>query len=100
MTMPDVAVLVAFTTPYSSASASWDDLTDRTLAFTTNRGRTDADEVCDPGGMTATFDNTDGELDPDNTAGAYYGYIRPNRRCRIQVDFSGNLYYLASAYAD
>jgi hypothetical protein len=97
---PDFDVLVAFTTPYSSGSASWDDLTERTLRFSCQYGRTEADEVCPPGGMTAEFDNSDGELDPDNTGGAYYGYIRPQRRTRLQVTFGSNLYYLSSGYAD
>lgn len=97
---PDTAALVAFTTPYSSASASWDDLSGRTLAFTCRRGRTDADEVCNPGESSVSFDNSDGELDPDNTTSAFHGYIRPNRRTRLQVDFAGNLYYLHSGYVD
>jgi hypothetical protein len=96
----DFDVLVAFTTPYSSGSASWDDLTSRCASFSCNYGRTDADEVCGPGSGSAMFDNTDGELDPDNTSSAFYGYIRPNRRTRFQVTFGSNLYYLHSGYAD
>lgn len=100
MSIPHVDALVAFTTPYSSGSASWDDLSGRCLAFTCNYGRSDADEVCNPGEATLHLDNTDGELDPDNTAGAFYGYIRPNRRVRLQAVISGTTYYLHSGYAD
>lgn len=100
MSFPTTNVLVAFTTPYSSSTASWDELNDRCMSFTCNYGRSDADEVCNPGEASIVLDNTDGELDPDNTGGSFYGYIRPQRRTRLQAVISGTTYYLHSGYAD
>jgi hypothetical protein len=73
-------------------SASYVDLTSRAFSFSISRGRSDYSQPFQAGTCTVTFRNQDGVLDPDNTAGTYYGRIQPGRRLRI-VSNPGNMLY-------
>jgi hypothetical protein len=98
---PEVRVYIAFTTPYSTLTAAFQEVTAYTLGFSTSRGRPNEMSLFEPGTCTIRLDNTDGRFDPDNSSGPYYGYIRPNRRVRITAVGSDNIeYMLFSGYAN
>ena len=73
------------------------DLTDRTISFTVRRGRSDYTQPYRAGTAVLVLRNLDGELDPDNTAGSYYGDILTGRRIKITSN-KGNLLYEQSVY--
>lgn len=79
----DLQILCAFTTPALSGTPSWTDITEWALAFTTRRGRDDELAVIQPGELQLVLDNSDGRFEPDNSAGPYYGDLRPMRRLRV-----------------
>ena len=62
---------------------SFVDLTSEAFSFTIQRGRQDYTQPFQAGTCTVVFRNLDGELDPDNSAGTYFGKIEPGRRIRI-----------------
>ena len=76
---------------------SYVDLTTRTISLTVRRGRSDYTEPYRAGTANLVLRNLDGELDPDNTAGAYYGEILTGRRIRI-ISNQGSLLYEQSVY--
>lgn len=59
------------------------DLTARSVSFSISRGRSDYTEPFKTGTATVVMRNLDGELDPDNAAGSYYGDILVGRQVRI-----------------
>ena len=73
------------------------DLTSRSISFTVRRGRDDYTQPYRAGVATVVMRNLDGELDPDNTAGTYYGEILTGRRIRITSN-KGSLLYEQSVY--
>lgn len=97
---PDVLVQCAFTSDYTDTTPTWEDLSGFAEGFSCELGREGAESSCDPGTLTVTADNTDGELDPDNASGPYYGYLRPLRRTRVVVTVSGTPYALHTGYSD
>lgn len=84
------------------SAGAWSDVTDYVRAFRTNRGRQYETDIAEPGTLELELDNSDSTFDPDNTAGPFYGYIRPNRRVRVSVRqtvFSSRV-YLFTGYVD
>jgi hypothetical protein len=71
---------------------SYVDLTDRTISFSVNRGRSDYTRPYNAGTCSLTLRNLDGVLDPDNAAGPYFGKIEPGRRIRITSNASSFIY--------
>jgi hypothetical protein len=73
-------------------SPSWTDLTSRLTAYSVARGRQmELDEI-ETGTLTATLRNQDRQLDPRNTASAYYPNVVPIRQGRLQVSAQGLVY--------
>lgn len=73
------------------------DLTSRSISFTVRRGRDDYTQPYRAGTATVVMRNLDGDLDPDNTTGPYYGEILTGRRIRITSN-KGSLLYEQSVY--
>lgn len=73
------------------------DLTSRSISFTVRRGRDDYTQPYRAGTATVVMRNLDGDLDPDNTTGPYYGEILTGRRVRI-ISNKGSLLYEQSVY--
>jgi hypothetical protein len=71
---------------------SFVDLTSKAFSFTIQRGRQDYTQPFQAGTCTVVFRNLDGELDPDNSAGTYFGKIEPGRRIRITSNPNSFLY--------
>lgn len=78
-------------------SASYVDLTSRCFSFSVQRGRNDYTQPFQAGRCQVSFRNLDGELDPDNTAGTYYGKIAPGRRLRI-ISNPGSMLYQQTVF--
>lgn len=97
---PDTLVQCAFGSDYTDTTPTWVDLSGFASGFETVIGREPAESSCDPGTARVQVDNTDGEFDPDNASGTYYGQIRPLRRFRIVVTVSGTPYALFTGYTD
>jgi hypothetical protein len=66
-------------------TASFVNLASKAFSFSVQRGRSDYTQPFQAGTCTVTFRNLDGELDPDNAAGPYFGKILPGRRLRIRA---------------
>jgi len=71
---------------------SYVDITDRCISMSIRRGRTDYTQPFRAGAATIVARNLDGELDPDNAAGTYYGEILTGRRIRITSNKNSLLY--------
>jgi hypothetical protein len=76
---------------------SFVDLTGRTVSFSISRGRQDYTQPFQTGRATVVMRNLDGELDPDNSAGTYFGEILTGRRIRITSN-EGSLLYEERLY--
>lgn len=74
------------------AKNSFADLTNRTRSFTISRGRNDYTQPFRAGTATLVMSNLDGELDPDNSGGTYFGQILVGRRIRITSNSTSMLY--------
>jgi hypothetical protein len=61
------------------SGASFENLTDRLRSWTWTQGRNDETSDFQPGQGNFVLNNDDRELDPLNTAGSWYGNIKPRR---------------------
>jgi hypothetical protein len=68
------------------------DITTRCISMSVRRGRDDYTQPFRAGTATIVARNLDGELDPDNTTGTYYGEILTGRRIRITSNKNNLLY--------
>jgi len=71
---------------------SFVDITTAVTSIVVIRGRTDYTEQFSPGVAQVEALNYDGELDPDNTGGTYYGEILIGRRIRITSNADSLIY--------
>lgn len=67
---------------------SFADLTNRTRSFVVSRGRSDYTQQFGAGTANLVMSNLDGELDPDNASGTYFGEILVGRRIRVTSNAS------------
>ena len=49
---------------------------------------------------TVVLDNSDDRFTPQNTSGPYYGKIKPSKRLRIGVSYSGTTYYIFEGFLE
>lgn len=67
--------------PQSTGATANDDITSKVKSVTWQRGgQADLIGGQTPGGCILTVDNQDGRFNPDNTAGLYYGLLKPGRK--------------------
>lgn len=82
----------------------WEELGDRCLMVSTRRGRQRLLEQYRAGTLAASFDNTDGDLDPANTTGPYaedgLSLIQPMRAIRVVFNWAGEDWPAIYGYAD
>lgn len=94
-----LAVEVSFTTnPYDTPL--WVDITPDVRSWRTRRGRTRELERFQPGSATVVLDNRSAQYDSLNTAGPYYGNLKPMKRMRIRETFNGVTYPVFDGYVD
>ena len=78
----------------------WTDITADVVAVETRRGRNRESGAFETGTMTFTVRNDSRKYDPDNTAGPYYGRLRPNRRARFTSTWSAINFPVFQGYVD
>lgn len=71
---------------------SFVDITDATVSLSVTRGRSDYTQPFQAGRATLVCRNLDGDFDPDNSAGPYFGALQPGRRIRITSNSASFLY--------
>lgn len=96
---PPVLLQIAFTTPYSTLTPTWVDVSGYGRSFRTSRGRPGMFSQMQPGTADMVLKNSDARFTADNPSGPYYGYIRPNRRTRIVATVAGTPYPLFTGYS-
>jgi PKD repeat protein len=99
--VPSLTTRVAFGTNPFDTSPTWTTLdANRPLAFTIQRGRTSELEQFQPGTYDVTLDSHDRLFDPANTAGAYYGTLKPRKRINQRVTILGVTYDLFDGFVN
>lgn len=93
MSLPDLRVEVAFSTPPMSDSPVWTDISDYVElqeSVTGSRGRSDEFDEVQSGQFSVVLNNTDGRFTPSRatltdgvTANPYYPFVTDGRRIRI-----------------
>lgn len=92
--LPVVGVFVAFDDGPYVADPDWVEVTDYVRDVSIRRGRQDDLQQFPSGSCSITFDNRDRLFDPFNTAGAYYGKLKPRRQVRVVGQWNGVNYPL------
>jgi len=92
--LPVVGVFVAFDDGPYVADPDWVEVTDYVRDINIRRGRQDDLQQFPSGSCSITFDNRDRLFDPFNTAGTYYGKLKPRRQVRVVGQWNGVNYPL------
>ena len=82
----------------SSANAEFVNLTDEVQRISINHGRDRQFEQYLPGTATIQFLDFTGDWNPANTAGAYYGKIKPMVLVRVETEYQSTGYFLFTGY--
>jgi len=98
-TFPAVDVQIAFTSA-PGASPAWASVFADVVAGSVNRGRQRELDRYQAGTLSVTLRNDQRQYDPDNTAGPWYGYIKPMRRIRVLATFGGATYAVFTGFID
>lgn len=85
MPYPDAIVEFAPTNGPYDATPTWTDITGYVREITTRRGRSDEFQDFGSGSATIILDNRDRRFDPLNTAGPYYGQLKPRTQIRVRA---------------
>ena len=78
----------------------WTDVTADMVLTGTRRGRNRELGAFETGTMAFTLRNDGRKYDPDNSAGPYYGKLRPNRRVRLKAFYSPFTYPIFQGFID
>jgi len=81
-------------------AGAWTDVAPDVVSVGTRRGRNRESGAFETGTMTLTLRNDTRKYDPDNTAGPFYGKLRPNRRIRLRATYAGATYPIFVGYVD
>lgn len=90
--LPVLAVFIAFTSNAYEANPNWVEVTQYVRQVSLNRGRTDELEQFQGGKATVVLDNRTRIFDPFNTAGVYYGNLKPRKQIKIVAQWAGIQY--------
>lgn len=85
--------------PPSSETPTWVDITDRLYEWEWSYGRNDESGEYEAGQGYVLLDNGDRAFDPLNTAGPWYGDIKPRRKFRMQCEWDSVTYPVFLAHA-
>lgn len=100
MSLPELVVEVAFTTDPDATFPDYEDISDRVLSVSTQRGRQHELDTVQAGTCTIRFDNGDRALDPTYTHSPYHPYVLPMRKVRVSAVWSTVTYYLFTGYVE
>lgn len=89
MTWGTLRCEIAFSDPPITDSPTWTIVTDDLEAVSVGRGRSNELELVPPASTTIELDNTEGDYDPDNSAGPHFGDIGPLKQVRLSAEDSG-----------
>ena len=89
-----VTVEIGFNSEPLDEPQSFTDVSDYVRNFDTSRGRQLELSSFNAAVATVVLDNSDDRFTPQNTSGPYYGKIKPSKRLRIGVSYSGTTYYI------
>jgi hypothetical protein len=78
----------------------WTDLTKRLTHVGTKRGKSYELDQATAQEQTFTLRNTDGYLDPTNTASPFWPNVLPYRQCRLQVTIAGTTYTVFTGFIE
>jgi hypothetical protein len=90
--MPVVGVFVAFNDAPYTAEPAWTEITQYVRNMNIRRGRDNDTQQFPSGSATITLDNRARLFDPFNTAGTYYGQLKPRRQIKIVAQYAGVTY--------
>lgn len=91
-TVPTSSIECAFGDLPTSSSRTWVDITAYTRGWSTRRGRNTELDRIEAGDATVLLSNLDQRFDPNNSAGPYYGDLRPMTPIRITCVADGDTY--------
>lgn len=83
----------------SSETPTWVDITSRLYEWEWAYGRNDETGEFEPGQGYVLLNNRDRAFDPMNTAGAWYGNIKPRRKFRMRCTWNAVTYPVFQAHA-
>lgn len=87
------------TSPPSSEAPTWVDITDRLYEWEWSYGRNDESGEFEAGDGYVILNNRDRAFDPLNTAGAWFGNIKPRRKFRMRCTWNAVTYPVFFAHA-
>lgn len=85
--------------PPSAEAPTWVDITSRLYEWEWTVGRNDESGEFEPGQGYVVLNNRDRAFDPLNTAGAWYGNIKPRRKFRMRCTWNAVTYPVFLAHA-
>jgi len=90
--MPVVGVFISFTDGPYVVDPNWVEVTQYVRDINVRRGRSNDLQQFPSGSATVTLDNRARLFDPFNTAGTYYGNLKPRRQIKIVGQYAGITY--------
>ena len=90
--MPVVGVFISFTDGPYVVNPQWVEVTQYVRDINVRRGRGNDLQQFPSGSATLTLDNRTRLFDPFNTAGTYYGNLKPRRQIKIVGQWAGVTY--------
>jgi hypothetical protein len=90
--MPAVGVFISFTDGPYVVEPTWVDVTQYVRDINVRHGRGNDLQQFPSGSATLTLDNRARLFDPFNTAGTYYGNLKPRRQIKIVGHWAGVTY--------
>lgn len=74
------------------------DISQNIVQVSVRRGRSRILSKFEAGTATVTIYDQNGDWNPSNPAGAYYGDLKPLRKIQIYADYNGSRYYMFSGF--
>ena len=74
------------------------DVSDQVSAISTKRGRSPESDQFQTGTLSLKIVDTNGDFNPQNTAGPYYGLLSPMRKVQITATYGATTYPIFSGY--
>ena len=74
------------------------DITQNIVQVSVRRGRNRILNKFEAGTANVTIYDVNGDWNPNNPAGAYYGDLKPLRKIQIYADYNGSRYYMFSGF--